>query len=87
MNQEDRHLIRLFYQSIPTPGEKEAFEAVMNGTENQKRAYIATLVGKANGLDEATINAILAATTLTKEDRVMIFSGIIRQWLFSVLGF
>jgi hypothetical protein len=35
MNQEDRHLIRLFYRSIPTPGEKEAFEAVMNGTENQ----------------------------------------------------
>jgi len=86
MNQEDRHLIRLFYQSIPTPGEKKVFEAVMNGTENQKRAYIATLVGKASGLDEPTINAILAASTLTKEDRVMIFAGAFRQWLFSWLG-
>lgn len=86
MKKSDRQLIRLFYQSIPTPNEKEAFRAVMDADKTQRMAYIAAMLGKTQALDEATVQAILAASTLTKEDRVMIFAGALRQWLFSFLG-
>lgn len=87
MKKSDRQLIRLFYQSIPTPAEKEVFQQIMGAPKEQRMAYIASMLGKTGALDEATIQAILAASALTKEDRVMIFSSIVRQWLFSWFGF
>lgn len=90
MKDSQRKLLRAFYQSIPTQGEKDAFYAVMGMSKEDRLAYIARALENDIAIDKATVQAILAVSSLTKEDRVMIFSGIARQMIFKFfawLGF
>ena len=87
MKQEYRSLIRAFYQNIPTPEEKAAFQAVLEAPKEDRLAYIATLIGNQIPIDRDTVAAIMAVTSLTKEDRVMIFSGGARQLIFRILSY
>jgi hypothetical protein len=87
MKKSERELIRLFYQSIPTAQDKAIFQAVMGRSKEERLAYIGEMLNRGVPITPELSAAILAATTLTKEDRVMIFSNIVRQWLFSLLGF
>lgn len=86
MNANQRRLVREFYQSIPTAEDKAKFAEVVELDRNARVRYAAQLLGK-GFVDEATMNAIIAAGSLTKEDRIAIFSGAIRQWIFSIFGF
>lgn len=85
MNANQRRLVRRFYQSIPTAEDKAKFSEVVELDRNARVRYAAQLLGRGI-VDEATMNAIIAAGSLTKEDRIAIFSGAIRQWIFSILG-
>lgn len=85
MNANQRRLVREFYQSIPTAEDKAKFAEVVELDRNARVRYAAQLLGK-GFVDEATMNAIIAAGSLTKEDRIAIFSGAIRQWIFSIFG-
>lgn len=85
MNANQRRLVREFYQSIPTAEDKAKFAEVVELDRNERVRYAAQLLGRGIA-DEATMNAIIAAGSLTKEDRIAIFSGAIRQWIFSVFG-
>lgn len=86
MNANQRRLVREFYQSIPTAEDKAKFAEVVELDRSARVRYAAQLLGK-GFVDEATMNAIIAAGSLTKEDRIAIFSGAIRQWIFSIFGF
>lgn len=86
MNANQRRLVREFYQSIPTAEDKAKFAEVVELDRNARVRYAAQLLGR-GFVDEATMNAIIAAGSLTKEDRIAIFSGAIRQWIFSIFGF
>ena len=86
MNANQRRLVRQLYQSLPTPEEKAKFAEVVELDRSARVRYAAQLLGK-GFVDEATMNAIIAAGSLTKEDRIAIFSGAIRQWIFSIFGF
>ena len=85
MNANQRRLVREFYQSIPTAEDKAKFAEVVELDRNARVRYAAQLLGR-GFVDEATMNAIIAAGSLTKEDRIAIFSGAIRQWIFSIFG-
>ena len=85
MNANQRRLVREFYQSIPTAEDKAKFAEVVELDRSARVRYAAQLLGK-GFVDEATMNAIIAAGSLTKEDRIAIFSGAIRQWIFSIFG-
>ena len=85
MNANQRRLVREFYQSIPTAEDKAKFAEVVELDRSARVRYAAQLLGK-GFVDEATMNAIIAAGSLTKEDRIAIFSGVIRQWIFSIFG-
>ena len=87
MNDKDRKLIRLFYQSIPTPEEKAAFYAVMGASREDRIKYTAQMLGKSGLMTPELIDAITSAAILTKEDRILIFSGIVRKLIFKLLGF
>lgn len=87
MDKNYRVLIRTFYQSIPTPEEKAAFQAMLSAPKEDRLAYIATLIGNQIPIDKDTVAAIMAVTALTKEDRIMIFSGIARQLIFKFLSY
>ena len=86
MNANQRRLVRQLYQSLPTPEEKAKFAEVVELDRSARVRYAAQLLGR-GFVDEATMNAIIAAGSLTKEDRIAIFSGAIRQWIFSIFGF
>ena len=86
MNANQRRLVREFYQSIPTAEDKAKFAEVVELDRSARVRYAAQLLGR-GFVDEATMNAIIAAGSLTKEDRIAIFSGAIRQWIFSIFGF
>lgn len=85
MTKNQRRLTRAFYQGLTTQAEKDRFYAVMDQPKENKVKYIASMLGKA-AIDAETVDAIMAASSLTKEDRIMIFSGMVRQWIFSFLG-
>lgn len=87
MDRNYRVLIRTFYQNIPTPEEKAAFQAMLTAPKEDRLAYIATLIGNQIPIDKDTVAAIMAVTALTKEDRIMIFSGIARQLIFKFLSY
>jgi len=87
MNDKQRRLIRQFYQSIPTPEEKAAFYAVMGASKEDRIRYTAQMLGKSDLMTPELIDAIVAASTFTKEDRILIFSGIVRKLIFKLLGF
>jgi hypothetical protein len=87
MNDKDRRLIRQFYQSIPTAEEKAAFYAVMGASKEERIRYAAQMLGKSDLMTPELIDAITTAATLTKEDRILIFSGIVRKLIFKLLGF
>jgi len=87
MNDKQRRLIRQFYQSIPTPEEKAAFYAVMGASREDRIKYTAQMLGKSDLMTPELIDAIVAASTFTKEDRILIFSGIVRKLIFKLLGF
>ena len=87
MNDNNRKLIRDFYRSIPTAEDKQKFEAVLGMARDDRVRFTAQLVGKGAQLSPETIDAILAASSLTKQDRISIFSGAIRQFIFRWLGF
>ena len=87
MDRNYRVLIRTFYQNIPTPEEKAAFQAMLTAPKEDRLAYIATLIGNQIPIDKDTVAAIMAVTALTKEDRIMIFSGIARQLIFKFLAY
>lgn len=86
MNTSQRRLLRQFYQSIPTPEDRAKFAEVVGLDRGERMRYAASLLGRGI-VDEATMNAIIAASSFTKEDRIAIFSGVVRQWIFSVFGF
>jgi hypothetical protein len=86
MKDSDRKLIRQWYQQIPTAEEKSVFEYVVGASRQEKLNYTAQMLGK-DGMTADLIEAILDASVLTKEDRVMIFSGVARQLIFKVLTF
>lgn len=87
MNDKNRRLIRQFYQSIPTAEEKAAFYAVMGASREERIRYTAQMLGKSDLMTPELIDAIVAASTFTKEDRILIFSGIVRKLIFKLLGF
>jgi len=87
MNDKNRRLIRQFYQSIPTAEEKAAFYAVMGASKEDRIRYTAQMLGKSDLMTPELIDAITSAAILTKEDRILIFSGIVRKLIFKLLGF
>ncbi len=84
MKDADRKLIRDFYQSIPTPEDKARFQKILSMDRNMRMAALSKLTGNTL-LPEGVSDAIMSATTLTKEDRIMIFSGALRQWIYTFL--
>jgi hypothetical protein len=86
MNNKNRQLIRQFYQAIPTAEDKARFEAIMGASREDKIQYTASMLGKTDLLTPELVAAILAATTFTKQDRILIFSGVIRNFIFKIFG-
>jgi len=86
MNDKQRRLIRQFYQSIPTPEEKAAFYAVMGASREDRIRYTAQMLGRTNLMTPELIDAITAVSVLTKQDRIIIFSGVIRNLIYKLFG-
>lgn len=84
MKKEDREILRLFYQSIPTNEEKMAYLQILGSSREKKLGY---LLAMAPNMDEATRQAILAASTLTKEDRAIICGAVARGFFVKLLNF
>lgn len=87
MTKSDREAIRLFYQSIPTQEEKDLFYSIIT-TDSRSRAMMLVKFIQETGADvsDDLMNIMLVAS-LTKEDRIMIFSGVARQLIFKILSF
>lgn len=85
MNKKDRELLRMFYQSIPTQEEKDAFNAVLGMSKEARIKYLADLAAK-NIPVTPELQLIILTANLTKEDRIMIFSGVVRQWIFKLIS-
>jgi len=86
MSKRNREIIRAVYQSIPTEDEKAAFEKILGATTAQKVEFILANQNVLK-LTEEQRNAILAATALTKEDRIILGGSLIRLAIFRVLSF
>lgn len=84
MKKEERELLRLFYQSIPTNEEKMAYLQILGSSREKKLGYILAM---APNMNEATRQAILAATALTKEDRAIICGAVARGFILKLFSF
>lgn len=85
MTKSQREALRLFYQSIPTQEEKDAFNAVLGMSKEARIKYLADLAAK-NIPVTPELQLIILTANLTKEDRIMIFSGVVRQWIFRLIS-
>lgn len=85
LTKKNRELIRAIYQSIPTEAEKDAFNKVLGMTTAQKMEWILRNTNTFNLTEEQRL-AIMAATALTKEDRIIIGGGLIRRLIFKIFG-
>lgn len=85
MNKKDRELLRLFYQSIPTQEEKDAFNAVLGMSKEARIKYLADLATKSIPVTPE-LQLIILTANLTKEDRIVIFAGWFRNFILSWLG-
>lgn len=84
MTKKDRELLRAFYQSIPTAEEKAAYLEVLGASREKRLGYALAM---APVLDEATKAAIIAAASLTKEDRVFIAGAVARTFILKLFSF
>lgn len=87
MNSKDRALIRQFYQAIPTAEEKELFETIMGSDKNMRGILLAKFLQETGAEMSPELQLVIAAATFTKEDRIMVFSGVARQLIFRFLSF
>lgn len=85
MTKSQRESLRLFYQSIPTQEEKDLFYTVMASTDTDARKKILDGFAKQVEIPEE-IRFLILTSVLTKEDRIMIFSGVVRQWIFKLIS-
>lgn len=85
MTKSEREAIRLFYQSIPTQEEKDLFYTAMASTDRDARKRLIDEFAKQVDIPDE-LKLIILASTLTKEDRIMIFSGVVRQWIFRLIS-
>ena len=84
LNEKTRKLIRDFYQAIPTPEDKARFKNIQCMSYKDRVAFIGRLSGGTK-LPEGLYDVLINVGSFTKEDRIMIFSGVIRQFIFNLL--
>lgn len=82
MNKSDRALIRTFYQSIPTSGEKALFLQVLTSARESKIGYLEAVSIIMTPEQRAVF---MAVTALSKEDRAEICGQVARGFIMKAL--
>jgi hypothetical protein len=85
MNKKDKEILRVFRASMIKPEEKAAFDAILTSSRDKRLGYI--LAMNALGITKEQQDAILAATALTKEDRMFIAGQAARGFILKLFSF
>lgn len=79
MTDQDKKLIRAFYQGLASDEEKDLFFKVLNMSNEDKAKYLAGEVLKKYGMDSETRAAIMAVSHITKDELVQLAAQEVRK--------
>lgn len=77
--EQDKNLIRTFYQGLATQKEKDLFYEMLRMSRKDRVKYLTGSVFTKYGMNAETYRAILYASSMTREDLVKVVAQEVRK--------